>query len=269
MSEDRSHTRNNEISELTSQLAKLIQANVESQAHRLSDSLKINLSLNNTNFSLWSRMMKVAIGGKSDALFKHLTDDPPEVTSNKWNQEDLVVFSWIIQNIEPQIASNLTQFPTTKMLWNALVTTYSAGKDKLQNFDLHIRANNIKQEGKPLEELWLKMQGIWGEIEMRDPNPMEHPSDIVKYNNLRSEQKLFQFLNALDHKHDNIKRKILRLDPLPTIESAHAAIRKETAHQTIFGIKTEAPTHSGIATGLVASKTKEHDGHGLISKKQS
>ncbi|XP_071687777.1 uncharacterized protein [Rutidosis leptorrhynchoides] len=269
MSEDNSHTRNSEISELTSQLAKLIQANVESQAHRLPDSLKINLSLNNTNFSLWSRMMKVAIGGKSDALLKHLTDDPPEVTSNKWNQEDLVVFSWIIQKIEPQIASNLTQFPITKTLWNALVTTYSVGKDKLQTFDLHVRANNIKQEGKPLEELWLKMQGIWGEIEMRDPNPMEHPSDIVKYNNLRSEQKLFQFLNALDQKHDNIKREILRLDPLPTVESAYAAIHKETAHQTIFGTKTEAPTHSGIATGLVASKTKEHDGHGLISKKQS
>ncbi|XP_071695902.1 uncharacterized protein [Rutidosis leptorrhynchoides] len=214
---DSSQTQHNQIAELTSQLAKLFQTNLESQSQRLSDSLKINVSLNNSNFALWSRMIKVAIGAKA--------------------------------------------------LWNALVTTYSSGKDKLQTFDLHVKANNIKQEGKSVEELWLKLQGIWGEIEMRDPNPMEHPNDIIKYNNIRSEQKLFQFLNALDQKHDNIKRELLRIEPLPSVEAAYAAIRKENAHQTIFGTRTDIPTHSGIASGLVApaSRSKESDGHGLIS----
>ncbi|XP_071687473.1 uncharacterized protein [Rutidosis leptorrhynchoides] len=258
------------ITELTSQLARILQTNNENQSQRHPDSLKISVTLNNSNYSLWSRMIKVAIGGKSEALLNHLTEDPPETNNQKWNQEDLVVFSWIIQNIEPQIASNLTQFTTAKTLWNALITTYSSGKDKLQTFDLHVKANNIRQEGKSTEELWLKLQGIWGEIEIRDPNPMEHPNDIVKYNNIRSEQKLFQFLNALDYKHDNIKRELLRIDPLPTVEGAYAAIRKENAHQYIFNNKTDVLTQSGIATGLVApaSKSKDFDSHGLLSRNQ-
>ncbi|XP_071713888.1 uncharacterized protein [Rutidosis leptorrhynchoides] len=177
------------ITELTSQLARILQTNNENQSQRHPDSLKISVTLNNSNYSLWSRMIKVAIGGKSEALLNHLTEDPPETNNQKWNQEDLVVFSWIIQNIEPQIASNLTQFPTAKTLWNALITTYSSGKDKLQTFDLHVKANNIRQEGKSTEELWLKLQGIWGEIEIRDPNPMEHPNDIVKYNNIRTSER--------------------------------------------------------------------------------
>ncbi|XP_071717999.1 uncharacterized protein [Rutidosis leptorrhynchoides] len=247
--EDSTQNPNNQlITELTSKLARLLQSNNENQPQRLPDSLKISVNLNNSNFSLWSRMIKVAIGGKSEALLNHLTKDPLENNNQKWNQDDLVVFLWVIQNIEPQIASNLTQFPTVKSLWNALVTTYSSSKDKLQTFDLHVRSNNIKQEGKSIEELWLKLQGIWGEIELRDPNPMEHPNDIIKYNNIRSEKKLFQFLNALDHKHDNIKRELLRLEPLPTVEGAYAAIRKENAHQT--------------------SKIKEADGHVLVSKNQ-
>ncbi|XP_071699154.1 uncharacterized protein [Rutidosis leptorrhynchoides] len=99
---------------------------------------------------------------------------------------------------------------------------------------------------------------------------MEHPNDIVNYNNIRSEQKLFQFLNSLDHKHDNIKRELLRTDPLPTVEGAYAAIRKENAHQFIFNNKTDALTQSGIATGLVApaSTSKDFDGHGLLSRNQ-
>ncbi|XP_071692055.1 uncharacterized protein [Rutidosis leptorrhynchoides] len=258
------------ITELTSQLARILQTNNENQSQRHPDSLKISVTLNNSNYSLWSRMIKVAIGGKSEALLNHLTEDQPTSNNQKWNQEDLVVFSWIIQNIEPHIASNLTQFPTAKTLWNALITTYSSGKDKLQTFDLHVKANNIRQDGKSIEELWLKLQGIWGEIDIRDPNPMEHPNDIVKYNNIRSEQKLFQFLNSLDHKHDNIKRELLRTDPLPTVEGAYAAIRKENAHQFIFNNKTDALTQSGIATGLVApaSKSKDFDGHGLLSRNQ-
>ncbi|XP_071688035.1 uncharacterized protein [Rutidosis leptorrhynchoides] len=266
--DDIQNPNNQLITELTSQLAKLIQANSENQSQRHTDSLKINVALNNSNFSLWSRMIKVAIGGKSETLLNHLTEDPPTSNNQKWNQDDLVVFSWIIQNIEPQIASNLTQFPTAKAPWNALITTYSSGKDKLQTFDLHVKANNIRQDGKSIEELWLKLQGIWGEIEMRDPNPMEHPNDIVKYNNIRSVQKLFQFLNALDHKHDNIKRELLRIEPLPTVEGAYAAIRKENAHQYIFNNKTDVLTQSGIASGLIApaSKSKDSDGHGLLSK---
>ncbi|XP_071694518.1 uncharacterized protein [Rutidosis leptorrhynchoides] len=61
---------------------------------------------------------------------------------------------------------------------------------------------------------------------------------------------------------------MLRIDPLPTAEEAYAAVRKESAHQSIFGAKSDAPSHSGVATGLVASKSKESDGFGLVSKNQ-
>nr|GEX45572.1 putative Gag-polypeptide of LTR copia-type [Tanacetum cinerariifolium] len=71
------------------------------------------------------------------------------------------------------------------MLWDALTVTYSSGKDKLQTFDLHIKANGLKQNGAPLEEFWIVMQGIWGEIERRDPNPMTCPTDIAAYNKIR------------------------------------------------------------------------------------
>jgi hypothetical protein len=77
-------------------------------------------------------MIRVAIGGKYKALLNHLTENPPEQQSDsyeQWEQDDLVVFSWLIQNIEPEIAGNLIEFPTTKTLWEALVITYSSGKE--------------------------------------------------------------------------------------------------------------------------------------------
>nr|GEX53022.1 putative ribonuclease H-like domain-containing protein [Tanacetum cinerariifolium] len=103
------------------------------------------------------------------------------------------------------------------------------------------------------------MQGILGEIERRDPNPMTCTTDIAAYNKIRSENKLFQFLNALDRKYDPIKREILWWDPLPTAEAAYAAVRKETAHQNILG-----GTQQGVTSGV--KLTDDLDGIGLVSK---
>ncbi|KAF5805996.1 hypothetical protein HanXRQr2_Chr05g0216001 [Helianthus annuus] len=233
---------NNDLAlQITNLLKNSITSQNQSQKQSLSESLKIILKLNSQNYALWSRMIRVAIGDKSKHLLSHLTGDPkpPEPTDNQyeqWEQDDLVVFSWLIQNIERSLASNLTEFPTAKTLWDALVVTYSSGKDKLQTFDLHLKSNSIKENGSPLEDFWIVLQGVWGEIERRDPNPMTCAVDIATYNKLRSEQKLFQFfLNALDRQFDPIKREILRWDPLPSVEGAYAAVRKEMAHQGILG----------------------------------
>nr|GEX65362.1 hypothetical protein [Tanacetum cinerariifolium] len=80
---------------------------------------------------------------------------------------------------------------------------------------------------------------------------MKCKEDIQTYTKIRSEQKLFQFLNGLDRKFKPIKKEILRVDPLPTAEAAH---------QIILGVTNE--TH-GIATGLIVGET---DGMSLSTK---
>ncbi|CAH1428107.1 unnamed protein product [Lactuca virosa] len=168
MSEDGSS--NNSNNDLNAQLTNLFKTTLNNQnqttKQSLSDSLKISLKLNSQNYALWARMIQVAIGGKSKSLLSHLSGvpappDPLDDQYEQWEQDDLIVFSWLIQNIEPALASNLTEFPTAKTLWDALVVTYSSRKDKLQTFDLHVKANEIKQNGSPLEDFWITLEGIW------------------------------------------------------------------------------------------------------------
>ncbi|GJZ75488.1 hypothetical protein Tco_0639953 [Tanacetum coccineum] len=136
----------------------------------------------------------------------------------QWEQEDLIIFSWLIQNIEPVLVGNLTEYPIAKMLWDALVVTYSSERDKLQTFNLHVKANDIKQNNSSLEDFWISLQG---------------------------------FLNALDRRYEPIKREILRLEPLPSLEAAYATVRKEAAHQNILG------TTINETQGIAAGHTKE------------
>lgn len=70
------------------------------------DNLTIIIKLKSYNYALWARMIKVAIGGKSKKLLSHLTkiSAPLAMIDEKYErceQNDLIIFSWLIQNIEP------------------------------------------------------------------------------------------------------------------------------------------------------------------------
>nr|GFA26500.1 hypothetical protein [Tanacetum cinerariifolium] len=136
-------------------------------------------------------MIRVAIGGKSKFLLSHLTIDPPDQTSEdyeQWEQEDLIVFSWLIQNIEPALAGNLTEYPTAKMLWDALVVTYSSGRDKLQTFNLHVRTKTLSF----LNALDRRYEPIKWEILRLEP----HPSAEAAYTTVRKEATYQNILGA-------------------------------------------------------------------------
>ncbi|KAD4178149.1 hypothetical protein E3N88_26740 [Mikania micrantha] len=147
-----------------------------------------------------------------------------DATYAKWEQDDQCVFTWIIQNLESNLVNNVSQYPTTKALWEGLAITYGSGTNSLQVFDLHKKANSLRQGSYTLEDLWNKLQGIWMSIDRRDPNPMKDPEDIQIYNKKTQEHHLYQLLIAVDEKMEPIKRDILKRDPLPTVEIAYATL---------------------------------------------
>ena len=87
---------------------------------------------------------------------------------------------------------------------------------------------------------------------------METEKDIATYNQIVQENRLFNFLGELDVKYDAIRRDILRLDPLPSVEAGYAAVRKEAARLRILtGSSDEDPLSGGIGTGLLSRRPSD------------
>lgn len=91
--------------DMPSQIAEIIKISVGNR-DRNTENLSLNIKLNSQNYALWSRMIKVAIGGKSNSLLSHIFGNLDESDSDSeahewWEQYDFVVLSWLIQNIEP------------------------------------------------------------------------------------------------------------------------------------------------------------------------
>ena len=124
-------------------------------------------------------------------------------------------------------------------------------EDPFQVSDLHRQAYNMKQGNMSLESLWNKFQSLWISIDERDPNPMDTLSTIEKYNKITQRHRLYQFLWALDDRYDAIKREILNRDPLPTVRSAYASVRRESANERVLKPAGDS-RETGIGVGLAA-----------------
>ncbi|XP_047938469.1 uncharacterized protein LOC125186168 [Salvia hispanica] len=214
--------------------------------------IKVETKLNGDNYSLWANLMERAIGGRG--LTSHISgvSNPPPSDDpgySKWQQRDHCCFNWIISNLETSLVNEVSQYKTAKDLWEGLAITYGSGADPFQVHDLHRQAMAMKQGEMSLEALWNKFQDLWLSIDTRDPNPMDSPKSIDKYNKVTQRHRLYQFIWALDEKYDKIRREILNQDPLPSVRKAYGMVRREAVNEKV--LKPE-PEPAGIAAGLGA-----------------
>ncbi|CAO2827852.1 unnamed protein product [Amaranthus hypochondriacus] len=165
--------------------------------------LNLTEKLNHNNYTKWSKMMYLALSGRSK--LNHIIASPPtpnEPEYVKWTQQDAIVISWIIENIETDLVNQFLDYPTARDLWQGIESIYSNGQDGLQIYDLTVKANTMRQNEDSIETFYGKMITIWKEIDRRVPNPMKHAEDITIYNEIAQRTKLYQFLAGVNKTYD-------------------------------------------------------------------
>ena len=63
---------------------------------------------------------------------------------------------------------------------------------------------------------------------------MKDPEDIIIYNQLTQQNRLYQFLAGINESFHKDRRDLLLLDPLLTVEEAYASIRREVMRRHIM-----------------------------------
>lgn len=207
------------------------------------------------NFTKWTKMMYIAIG--DTGRLNNLTDDPLPSTKSeyqKWAQRDLMVISWIIENIHPDLVTYFLDYSTTKGLWNGITNLLRRRQDELQIFDLTNKVASLKQNSDSIEIFYGKLLTLWNKIDRRLPNPMKCASDTTISNAFIQHQCLYQFLAGLNDSLDRDRRDLLNQDPLPTVDKAFATIRQNITRRAIM--------KGNSSSGNIPSEI----GHGLISR---
>ena len=99
----------------------------------------IGIKLDGTNYALWSQVVEMYISGK-DKL-GYINGDIPQPPSTdptfrKWRTDNAIVKGWLINSMDPSLIGNFIRFPTAKLVWDSIATTYFDGSDTSQVYDL-------------------------------------------------------------------------------------------------------------------------------------
>ncbi|XP_041995906.1 uncharacterized protein LOC121746037 [Salvia splendens] len=161
-----------------------------------SKNVTVAFKLNGKNYPLWSRLMKVKIGGRG--AYSHIRNYPPEPRSkgyDDWEEDDLVMFSWIVDNIEYEIIADFAHHLTAKALWDNLVITFENKADKYLIYYLEEKAITIRQGDLDLETYYRRINGLWINIDRCQKQPITCcDKGVNQYRTHSNEKRLFKFL---------------------------------------------------------------------------
>ena len=113
----------------------------------------IGIKLNGTNYALWSQVVEMYISGKDTLGYINGDFPQPLLTDpsfRKWRTDNAIVKGWLINSMDPSLIGNFIRFPTAKLVWDSIATTYFDGSDTSQVYDLRRRVTQLKQAGGSL-----------------------------------------------------------------------------------------------------------------------
>ena len=87
-------------------------------------------------------------------------------------ENNLVVFSWIVDNIENDIISDFAHNQTSKALWDNLAVTFESKADKYLIYDQEEKVIAIRQGNLDLETYYRKLHGLWVDIDRCHKQPV-------------------------------------------------------------------------------------------------
>ena len=122
--------------------------NIDDSRLRMSKHVTLAVKLNGNNYPLWQKLMRIAIGGRR--ANRHITGipAPPEPGGKgytEWEETDMIVFSWIVDNIETDIVVDFAHHQTTQALWESLFVTFASTSDPYLLYDLEEKASKTLQ----------------------------------------------------------------------------------------------------------------------------
>ncbi|KAL1562087.1 hypothetical protein AAHA92_04705 [Salvia divinorum] len=229
--------------------------NDNSNRLRTSKNVTLAVKLNGTNYPLWSRLMKIAVGSRR--ALRHITGIPPPPAPEdreylEWEETDLIVFSWIIDNIETDIVVDFAHHQTTQALWESLTVTFESTADPYLIYDLDDKANRMIQGELSLETYWRHLHGMWIDIDRCSRRPIDCcDKGVGQFRNYTATKRLFKFLTGLNEKYDAIRRDILKESPFPSAEAANGWVKREATRLKIMPANPDHP--AGATSGESSS----------------
>jgi len=146
--------------------------------------------LNEFNYLPWSRVVTIALGGRSKLGYinGHITPlDSSSQAYEAWQCKDQLVLSWLLNSMKNQIAEIFSYSESSLALWKAVKEMYGNQNNIARIFQINRNLANLQQDGKTYVQLLETLKGMWSELALYHP----HTVDAAELQKREEEDKIF------------------------------------------------------------------------------
>ena len=186
---------------------------------------------------------------------------PNDPTYKAWERCNVMILSWIMSVLSPDIAESVLYIDYAKDLWEELKERFSQG-DYFHISDLLQEIHSIKQGERTITQYFTELKKLWEELDFLRPLPTctcgkPYECDLTKvFLKQRDVEHSICFLKGLNDCYNNVKTQVLLMDPLPSINKVFSLIiqqeRKYNGTRTLSGAENKVLLNTAEKTNYKA-----------------
>ena len=162
-----------------------------------------------------------------DHFLQESCEEPSDKESQAWrtwNTTNSTVVSWLMTSVAPSIGRMIEAIQNAAVVWKTLSNMYSGEGNVMMMVEAQNKVENLKQEGRTVQEYASELQQLWADLDHYDPLQLKHEDDIVIGNKWLQRRRVIHFLKGLNKEFEDRRVAMFHQVTLPTMEDAISAM---------------------------------------------
>ncbi|CAO2839261.1 unnamed protein product [Amaranthus hypochondriacus] len=221
------------------------------------------------NFDSWSHAIKVALSSRRKFGFLDgtIVDIVSPATKEDWVVVHCMLVSWLMNTIDPEVKSMLSNYDNAKRLWDDLHERFCVVNGP-RIHQLKSQINKCEQTKTMSVAIYYgKLKVLWDELANLQPlincDCGKCTCDVGKQHEKRREDDMLQqfLLGLYSEYYAQIRSNILAQDPLPSLNKAYQQVSQEELVRGFARVQDEPYSAVGFSVRAAAGR-----GRGSIDK---
>jgi len=214
----------------------------------------ISKPLNRDNYSIWKRVMTLALNSKNKLSFvngsiKALSEETDPEGYAAWSRCNDMVHSWIINTLNPEISDSVIYYSIAHEVWEDLHDRFSQSNAP-RIFEIQRDITYFRQEQLFVSLYYTKLKGLWDELASYNDSLHRAQQD---------QQRLMQFLMGLNESYSAVCGQVLLMNPLPSVRQAYSFVSQEEKQRLLSSAHIINDSVNSAATTVQSNNSKFND----------
>ena len=161
----------------------------------------------------------------------------PDVTDTKhaeWKAYNMMIMSWMLNSMEPDVSEGLYELNTTKEVWDTVYDLYADKNNMARIHEVKQLIANHRQGDTSASSYYTKLRSDWQELAYLRNIEFHCQKDAEEYKKRVEMDQVFDFLARLNSAFEPVRAKILNETVLPSLSAAFALVLKDEKRRVVM-----------------------------------